>query len=432
MCESIRKAISSLYSVDCGSNVISNVKIRDAEAALTFVVGDVSLQNVEIATSQTALSLPSKSSLRLTSCKFHSNQFAVNAVDARHVNISSCALQLNQNAVLLRQVQLVNVEDCLFSGNTRSISVSSSSSHGAIFIKRSRFDHNAVEMTAEQAAELSASVEDCHFSSSQLAVNGHHQSLISSVVVANSTFQSSGVRIGGSVPSRVWIFGCSFRRLVSNRAVVELSGSSLHNVTLAGNVFEENRRAPCVNVEVLAAPGYITPGLISIVGNSFANNSRASVIVINDRAYHHMELLRNAFENPLCPFEIEVQSPWRSGYAVNASENWWGSANRKHVADRISDVFVDSQKAKVGITSFYSDREMTRLEVFPDLRTWNVTGDKLVGGELDRNVTLASSNTSYYVNKSIYIPRGFQLQLEGNITLHFAERRGIIVEGKCA
>ena len=407
------------------------MKIRDAESALRFVVGDVSLQNVEIASSRMALSLPAKSSLRLTSCKFHNNQFAVNAVDVRHVNISSCAFQLNQNAVLLRQVQLVDVEDSLFSGNAQSLFVSSSSSHGAVFIKRSRFDHNAVVITTERNAELSAFVEESRFSSSKLEVNGYRSpSLISSVVVANSTFQSSGVRIDGSVASQ--IFGCSFRRLVrrlSYQAVVELTGSSLHNVTLAGNTFEENRRAPCVKVHVLAAPGYITPGFISIVGNSFANNSRANIIVIDDRAYHRMQLQRNVFENPLCPFELEVQSPWRCSYAVNASENWWGSANRTYVADRISDVFVDSQKAKVGITSFYSDREMTQLEVFPDLRTWNVTSDGLVGGELHRNVTLASSDTSYFVNKSIYIPSGFQLQLEGNVTLHFAERRGIIVEG---
>ena len=80
----------------------------------------------------------------------------------------------------------------------------------------------------------------------------------------------------------------------------------------------------------------------------------------------------------------------------------------------------------------YSDPDMTQLDVFPDLRTWNVTDGKLVGGELDRNVTLPGSNSPYFVNKTIYIPTGFQLQLKENVTLHFAEQRGIIVEGTCA
>ena len=99
------------------------------------------------------------------------------------------------------------------------------------------------------------------------------------------------------------------------------------------------------------------------------------------------------------------------------------------IRDRISDVFLDSSKAKVSLTSIYTDPEMTQLEVFPDQRTWNVTDGTLVGGELDRNVTLTGSAVPYFVNKTIYIPKGFQLLLGGNVTLRFAEQRGIIIEG---
>jgi len=429
--------LMSIYSVDCGLNVISNLKIHNAEAALSFVVGDVSLQNVEIVSSVTALSLASKASLRLLNCKFYKNQFAVNAEDIGQVNISSCAFERNQNALLLRGVPLVDVDDSLFSDNTQGLSVSASNSHTAIFIKRSRFVDNTIEMTAGQNADLSTSVEECLFNSSKLVVIVYRRPRIASIVVANSTFQSSGVRISASPTSQnlnLSITGCSFRRLFY-QAVVELSAPSIHTVTLADNIFEENRRGPCVKVSVPASSSYIIPGLINIVGNSFTNHSGANVIVIDeydDHAYHHVQLRRNVFQNPLCPFEIEIQWLWRNGYTVNASENWWGSTNRTYIAERISDVFLDSRKAKVSITSIYSDPEMTQLEVFLDLRTWNVTDGKLVGGELDRNVTLTSSNASYFVSKTIYIPRGFQLQLKENVTLNFAQQRGIIVEGTCA
>jgi len=337
--------------------------------------------------------------------------------------------------VLLRgHLQRLDVEDSLFSRNTQVLSVSASNRRTAIFVRRSKFDYNTLAMTAEQNAALSATIADCLFNSSRLVVNALRRSQMSSVVVANSTFQSSGVVIRASEASQrlnMSIVGCSFRRLLYE-AVVSLSAASLHSVTLAGNIFHENSRAPCVEVDVPAVSSNISPGLISIVGNSFTSHSGANVIVVNDRVYHDMQLQRNVFQNPLCPFEVEVQSLWRSGYIVDASENWWGSTNRTYVAERVSDVFIDSKKAKVSITSMYSDPDMTQLDVFPDLRTWNVTDGKLVGGELDRNVTLPGSNSPYFVNKTIYIPTGFQLQLKENVTLHFAEQRGIIVEGTCA
>jgi len=77
----------------------------------------------------------------------------------------------------------------------------------------------------------------------------------------------------------------------------------------------------------------------------------------------------------------------------------------------------------------YTDPEMTQLEVIPDPRTWSVTNETIVGGELDRNVTLARSDIPYFVNRTIYIPKGFQLLLGENVTLHFEEVRGIIIEG---
>ena len=380
----------------------------------------------------TALSLPLKSLLKLINCRFYNNQFAINARDAGHVNVSSCVFERNQNAVLLRQVQLLDFEDSQFSGNTRSLSVLALNSHAALFIKRSRFVDNSVEMTARQNAHLSASVEDCLFNSSTLVVNGYHrQSLISSIVVANSTFHSSGVRVSTSVVSHglnVSIVGCSFRRMVS-QAVIEFAAPSVQSVMIADNIFQENSRASCIKVDVPAMSSDVTAGNINIVGNSFTNHSGANVIVINDRAYHQWQLRRNVFQNPLCAFEIEVQSLWQSGYTINSSENWWGSTNHTYIAERVSDVFLDSKKAKVSITSVYSDVEMTQLEAFIDPRAWNVTDRKVVGGELDRNVTLTSSNVPYLVNKTIYIPKGFQLHLKENVTLHFAQQRGIIVEG---
>jgi len=61
--------LSVVHSADCGSNVISNVRIYSAEAALSFVVGDVRLQNVEIHNSLTAVSLLDMTSLQLTNCR---------------------------------------------------------------------------------------------------------------------------------------------------------------------------------------------------------------------------------------------------------------------------------------------------------------------------------------------------------------------------
>ena len=332
---------------------------------MSILVGDISLENVEITHSVTALSLRSQVSLQLINCRFYNNLYAVNGRDAGLVNISSCVFERNENAVYLHGVELVDV--------------------------------------------------------------------------ANSFFQSSGVSVdmrGTSSNASVSIVGCSFRRLegLSYWKVVYVDlhvTHSLHSVSLSGNTFEENYETHCIKVYISAASSYDDFRIVSIVGNSFNNNSGASVIVFHgDSAYSHLQLRRNVFQNPYCPFEIEIQSPWRGDYVIDASENWWGSTNRTYISERISDVFLDSTKAKVSITSIYSDPEMTRLEqLISDLRTWNVVDGKLVGGELDRNVTLASSDVPYFVNKTIYIPKGFQLQLKENVTLHFAQQRGIVIEG---
>jgi len=464
--------LMSAYCVDCGSNILSNVKIRDAGLALSFGIGNVSLQNVEISSSVKALSLPLKASLQMTNCRFYDNQYVVNAQHASQVNVSSSVFERNQYGLVL-QVELLHFVDSRVSGK---LQVSFSSSRDVLFIKGSTFADGSVSMSARwnsylsasiedclfnsvrlninyltvlfmkqsrfvdssvgvayYNANISASVEDCHFNSSTLSmsVRTYYRANIWSIVVANSTFHSSRVRVSTSAVPRslsLSIVGCSFRRMVS-QAVVELNAPSLQTVMIADNIFEENSRASCIKIGVRAVSSDVTPGSINIVGNSFTNHSGANVIVVNDHAYHHVQLRRNVFQNPLSPFEIEVQSLWRSGYAINSSENWWGSTNRTYIAERVSDVFVDSTKAKVSITSVYSDPEMTQLEAFLDPRTWNVNDRNVAGGELDGNATLTGSNIPYLVNKTIYIPKGFQLHLKDNATLHFAEKRGIIVEG---
>ena len=426
---------------------------------MTFAVGDARLQNVEIIRSLNALSLPSRASLQLTNCKFYDNQYAVYSVNtggqlnistssfernqyavyirAGQVNISTCSFERNRRALWMRDASAVVVEDSHFTHNTYTIYVSVSNS---LLIKRSKFVANKLQITTGSYGNgnESAAIEDCLFNSSELVIYeySYYRSRTSSIVVANSTFESSDVSVsllGTAADLNMSIIECSFRRWVHHyQAVVYLSWQSLHSLTLAGNVFEENHGAPCIKIYVPEVSSYITPGLITMVGNNFSNHSGANVIVIDGNGYYHMQLRRNVFQNPMVQFEIEVQLVWRSGYTINASENWWGSTNRTYIAERVKDVFFDSTKAKVSIASIYSDPEMTQLEVFPDLRTWNVADGTLIGGELDRNVTLTSSNSSYFVNKTIYIPREFQLQLQENVTLHFAEQRGIIVEGTYA
>ena len=431
------------------------MKIRGAETALSFVMGNVSLENVEISScSSRALSLPSQASLRLINCRFYNNYYVVNAGNAGQVNISSCVFERNHYAVQLRRTDLVHVEDSRFSDNAQGLYASAYYSHAAILIKRLRFYDSSVEMTGQ-----SVFVEDCIFNSSNLAVHEQYRPHLSSVIIANSSFQLSHLAVHGqssviianssfrssrvsvyiqriSPNSSVSIVGCSFRWFVGfgyQRVVDLYVAPSLRSVSLTGNTFEENDRAHCIKVHVSAASSHVDFGIISIMGNRFTNNSGANVVIIDDRAYSHLQLRRNVFQNPYCPFEIEVQSPWKGDYVINASENWWGSTNRTYISGRISDVFLDSTKAKASITSIYSDPKMTQLELlFPDLRSWNVIDRKVVGGELYRNVTLTSLDVPYFVNKTIYIPKGFQLQLKENATFHFAETRGIIIEGMYA
>jgi len=453
--------------VDCGANVISNVKIRGAELALSFTANEVHLQNVEVSNSVTALSLQaSNASLQLSDCRFYGNQYVLNAAQNMwHVNVSSCVFKRNQRALQLRDAQFVGIVDSQFSDNTYclyssvsyglQVNVSSSvfrrnyhvvwldrasfvgvvdsqfsdnsqsfsTRYNALFMKRSRFDDDAVVMTAKLAF-----IEDCVFNSSTLRVGAYYRPLL--ISVTNSTFNSSRIQTS-SRGLNLSIVGSSFRRMVyQQQAVVDLSASYLDSAVISDNVFEENSGSPCIRVNVPAISGFIKPGNLSIVGNRFTNHSDSNVVVINDRAYHRVQLKRNVFHNPLCPFEIEVQSPWLSGYAVNSSENWWGSANRTYMAERVSDFFIDSKKAQVSITSIYTDPEMAQLEVIPDPRMWNVTDGKVVGGQLDRNVTLTNSTVPYLVSKTIYIPKRFYLYLEGNVTMHFAENRGVVVEGE--
>ena len=106
--------------------------------------------------------------------------------------------------------------------------------------------------------------------------------------------------------------------------------------------------------------------------------------------------------------------------------NYWNATTFDEIEDRIYDHADDERYASVQVSPWYLDRN--RTQTGSGKHTF-FKGPFEIGGEIESNITLSSTEQPYRVTKNIFVPLGRSLVIEAGVTLLFTEG-GITVEGE--
>jgi len=221
---------------------------------------------------------------------------------------------------------------------------------------------------------------------------------------------------------------------VTNNTIKKINGFGVQialdalitQLLIDDNDFEHINQQACISVAIQSS----SDCNISISGNKFVNNTVQNVITLSDQSNCYPKIVENIFENPKSTYVLLISSPWKLGYVIEASRNWWGSTDRIYVVSRISDFYLNYKIAEVNLSVIYLNVDLSVEMSTSTWRSWSSVNQTL-GGRLYQNVTLNDTeSTIYNISTSIFVPKNIQLVVTGQMTLQFFQSRGIVVEGR--
>ena len=213
---------------------------------------------------------------------------------------------------------------------------------------------------------------------------------------------------------------------------ISVSGDSNNNieVSLTGNTFT-NLGPNKYPIAMERATAYIT-------GNLFQQCTAHSLIYLETSIDHVIS--ENQFINntiPNCFIEVHPDNPYDRYNSIQANRNYWDTQDVHRIKDVICDFFLDSNRARVEMTEFYTSADMSttvsnpnaddfRYDVMSDLNTVVIGGVITSSGDTS---LVTSLGYTLVVNRSIIIESGVTVDLH-SVTVEFAENRGVVVFGE--
>jgi hypothetical protein len=165
---------------------------------------------------------------------------------------------------------------------------------------------------------------------------------------------------------------------------------------LTDNVIQDNQRE---GIRIQAAAPVIR-------NNTIRRNQGTGIVVKNSQA---LISGNNLVDNK--PFDMEAEM---AGEAVNAPDNWWGSAQGLEILSRI--------KGRVDIRSVlnarYPEGKPVELPILPSV----------LGGMLKNDAFLILANSPYRVAHDVFIDGGATLYIEPGVAIHFDQKTAIITQ----
>jgi hypothetical protein len=212
-------------------------------------------------------------------------------------------------------------------------------------------------------------------------------------------------------------------------------------VDLDGNIFQDNTcDKACIHIIPLGpysplAPWYNTGG---IVRNQFHNNTGSQLIYINARGdscdfkYNNftsnkvhnnpssstlswtgnLVIQYNLFDNPDIQFEVIVLNPWDS--PADLRYNWWGSSDKGFVEQSIWDFYDDRTLSLANYSPYLLEPSFTGALSLNDTQMWFINDHNWLRGNVLNDFTLLANQT-YYLNGTVYIPKGITLTIEPGV-----------------
>jgi len=221
---------------------------------------------------------------------------------------------------------------------------------------------------------------------------------------------------------------------VTENTFVNLTGTALYlrlasnvnpdnySVVIRDNVFRSVRGRGLGSVVYLYCSSVHVPN-ISLTGNDFYFNLARTTVLTSCAGLFVRE---NTFVNPDATYDYRVKVLHQTVATMFAPLNYWNATTFDEVAERIYDHADDERYAAVQVSPWYLDRN--RTQTASGKHTF-FKGPFEIGGEIESNITLSSTEQPYRVTKNIFVPLGRSLVIEAGVTLLFTEG-GITVEGE--
>lgn len=423
---------------------MSNAIIYGANVGITLTADNFQLSNIAVRCSQTGLALTrtgNGTAVSITSCTFENNQYGMTALLSGNTTILSTTFSRNRQAVTfevasstsqLEQKKSLEILESTFTDNEFGLFTSSMYYNNYLLLLRfskNKFSRSQIYVynyNGYCGSALKTEIDECTFTKGQIYINVCQNY---SLELNNSKLSETPTTLSGNCRS-LSIFNNDFSEFSGNPLTVSTYPSEFQRID--NNTFVNNRGSSCISLATENRQDFPT-AQISITGNAFKNNSVDSVIYVREGVPSKIQLSGNIFENPSSRYELYQATPWKAGYLLDASRNWWGINDLNVTLSRIYDFYTDFLSAMVEISSIYKEPEMVTEIDTSYSRDWRF--DELtVGGRIRQNTSIdldkVEGTSAVDVISSIFVPRNTELKLSGSKILSFVGSTGILVEGK--
>lgn len=135
------------------------------------------------------------------------------------------------------------------------------------------------------------------------------------------------------------------------------------------------------------------------------------------RGLQNCTFTQNSIENPDFKYELVGAMTTRTlNSTVDALGNWWGTGNADFIFDRIFDISEWNNHARVNFVPFCVNRHCDSLSRVRPTRTamenMNMTGQFMLGGLVERDITLRRTPVPYQVNADLTVMPGATLFID--------------------
>ena len=251
-----------------------------------------------------------------------------------------------------------------------------------------------------------------------------------SSTIDNSNFDSNVVAIranNGGTKCKTTINNCTF--VNQNETAIRLNTAG--DVNISGNQFTNNT-GYCINVES-------QENVLSIIRNKFTGNviepplplyvydleTFSAVVIFQTKT--KLTMTYNIFNNPDVQFQMATTIQDEC-YTLNATHNYWGSADVNAIADTL---YGHHQQAALAKVLYHPYLESTNESDFDNTsrRYPDVIRGRDIGGIITYNLTLDDVSTPYHVTKDIIVDTNGSLNILPGVNLEFDPGAGVIVRG---
>jgi hypothetical protein len=248
--------------------------------------------------------------------------------------------------------------------------------------------------------------------------------------IGNTNFQSNNIGVKtlcDNSNNNMTIEKCEF----TNHTYISVAVNNGGIATIRNNVFKDNKYS-CIDIQEKGIAMSLERNVFTgtVVENSLPLyvldlKTISSVVILRNKAF--MRLRYNVFNNPDIQFQLAT-TVRDVVYAIDASYNYWGSADVNDVTNSLYGYHHQGILAKIFYHPYLESADENDYnnasQQYPD-----VVQGRDIGGIVTDQVELLDTRIPYHVTKDVIIHSDGYLKIGEGVTLEFEPGRGIIVMG---